>query len=156
MEPLPKTEDRKTLSRRQLHHYKTERGGQFPGSPQPTSASPCKPRTTTRSLSLSPALVTREAEGGVQTTVYRKLRHTNQCPAYHPESVPSGTVKCLNDLAERIITNPSGTAQENKHLSCRKQPKPRTQCRGKKPRHSCLPSFFCKGIEAMHNASLNL
>ena len=36
---------------------------------------------------------------------------------YHPQSVKRGIVKCLHDRAKRIITKPSGTAQEKKHLS---------------------------------------
>ena len=65
-------------------------------------------------------LVTREPDGRLHTTVYRKPTHTDQYLAYdshHPQSVKRGIVKCLNDRAKRIITKPSGTAQEKKHLS---------------------------------------
>ena len=66
------------------------------------------------------SLVTREPDGRLHTTVYRKPMHTNQYLVYdsnHPQSVKRGIVKCLNDRAKRIITKPSGTAQEKKHLS---------------------------------------
>ena len=52
--------------------------------------------------------------------VYRKPTHTDQYLAFdshHPQSVKRGIVKCLHDRAKRIITKPSGTAQEKKHLS---------------------------------------
>ena len=65
-------------------------------------------------------LVTREPDGKLHTSVYRKPTHTDQYLAYdshHPQSVKRGIVKCLHDRAKRIITKPSGTAQEKKHLS---------------------------------------
>ena len=66
------------------------------------------------------SLVTREPDGKLHTSVYRKPTHTDQYLMYdthHPQSVKRGIVKCLHDRAERIITKPSGTAQEKKHLS---------------------------------------
>ena len=65
-------------------------------------------------------LVTREPDGKLHTSVYRKPTHTDQYLMYdthHPQSVKRGIVKCLHDRAERIITKPSGTAQEKKHQS---------------------------------------
>ena len=66
------------------------------------------------------SLVTREPDGKLHTSVYRKPTHTDQYLMYdthHPQSVKRGIVKCLHDRAERIITKPSGTAQEKKHQS---------------------------------------
>ena len=66
------------------------------------------------------SLVTREPDGKLHTSVYRKPTHTDQYLMYdthHPKSIKRGIVKCLHDRAERIITKPSGTAQEKKHLS---------------------------------------
>ena len=43
-------------------------------------------------------LVTRDADGLLTTTVYRKPTHTNQYLAYdlqHPQSVKRGIVKCF-------------------------------------------------------------
>ena len=60
-------------------------------------------------------LVTREPDGKLVTSVYRKPTHTDQYLAYdshHPQSVKRGIVKCLHGRAKRIITKPSGTAQE--------------------------------------------
>ena len=62
-------------------------------------------------------LVTREPDGKLLTSVYRKPTHTDQylaCDSHHPQSVKRGTVKCLHDRAKGIITKPSGTAQEKK------------------------------------------
>ena len=60
-------------------------------------------------------LVTREPDGKLVSSVYRKPTHTDQYLAYdshHPQSVKRGIVKCLHGRAKRIITKPSGTAQE--------------------------------------------
>ena len=65
-------------------------------------------------------LVTREPDGKLHTSVYRKPTHTDQYLAFdshHPQSVKRGIVKCLHDRAKRVITKPSGTAKEKKHLS---------------------------------------
>lgn len=65
------------------------------------------------------SLVTREPEGKLHISVYRKPSHTDQYLAYdshHPQSIKRGIVKCLHDRAKRIITKPSGIAQEKKHL----------------------------------------
>ena len=66
------------------------------------------------------SLVTREPEGKLHISVYRKPTHTDQYLAYdshHPQAIKRGIVKCLHDRAKRIITKPSGIAQEKKHLS---------------------------------------
>ena len=66
------------------------------------------------------SLVTREPEGKLHISVYRKPTHTDKYLAYdshHPQSIKRGIVKCLHDRAKRIITKPSGIAQEKKHLS---------------------------------------
>ena len=55
------------------------------------------------------SLVTREPDGKLHTSVYRKPTHTDQYLMYdthHPQSVKRGIVKCLHDRAERIITKP--------------------------------------------------
>ena len=57
------------------------------------------------------ASVSREPDGRLTTSVYRKPTHTNQYLAYdshHPQSVKRGIVKCLYDRAKRPVT---------KHLS---------------------------------------
>ena len=74
----------------------------------------------TTNIAFLDTLVTREPDGKLHTSVYRKPTHTDQYLAYdshHPQSVKRGIVKCLHDRAKRIITKPSGTAQEKKHLS---------------------------------------
>ncbi|XP_015757812.1 PREDICTED: uncharacterized protein LOC107337209 [Acropora digitifera] len=66
------------------------------------------------------SLVTREPDGKLHTSVYRKPTHAVQYLAYdshHPLSVKRGIFKCLLDRANRIITKPSGIGQEKKHLS---------------------------------------
>ena len=55
------------------------------------------------------SLVTREPEGKLHISVYRKPTHTDQYLAYdshHPQSIKRGIVKCLHDRAKRIITKP--------------------------------------------------
>ena len=57
------------------------------------------------------APVSREPDGRLTTSVYRKPTHTDQYLAYdshHPQSVKRGIVKCLYDRAKRLVT---------KHLS---------------------------------------
>ena len=58
------------------------------------------------------SLVTREPDGRLYTSVYRKPTHIDQYLAYdshHPQSVKRGIAKCLHDRAKPIITKPSGT-----------------------------------------------
>ena len=66
------------------------------------------------------ASVSREPDGRLTTSVYRKLTHTDQYLAYdshHPQSVKRGIVKCLYDRVKRLVTKPSVTSAEKKHLS---------------------------------------
>ena len=64
--------------------------------------------------------VTRDSDGLLTTSVYRKPTHTDQYLAYdshHPQSVKRGIVKCLYDRAKHLTTKPSVTSEEKKHLS---------------------------------------
>ena len=64
--------------------------------------------------------VSREPDGRLTTSVYRKPTHTDQYLAYdshHPQSVKRGIVKCLYDRAKRLVTKPS-VFSEVSHLSC--------------------------------------
>ena len=66
------------------------------------------------------ASVSREPDGRLTTSVYRKPTHTDQYLAYdshHPRSVKRGIVKCLYDRAKRLVTKPSVISEEKKHLS---------------------------------------
>ena len=65
-------------------------------------------------------LVTRDSNGYLSTSVYRKSTHTDQYLAYdshHPQSVKYGIVKCLYNRSKHLITKPSVISQEKKHLS---------------------------------------
>ena len=71
-------------------------------------------------ISFLNASVSREPEGRLTTSVYRKPTHTDQYLAYdshHPQSVKRGIVKCLYDRAKRLVTTPSVISAEKKHLS---------------------------------------
>ena len=64
--------------------------------------------------------VSREPDGRLTTSVYRKPTHTDQYLAYdshHPQSVKRGIVKCLYERAKRLVTKPSIISEEKKHLS---------------------------------------
>ena len=64
--------------------------------------------------------VSRETDGRLTTSVYRKPTHTDQYLAYdshHPQSVQRGIVKCLYERAKRLVTKPSVISKEKKHLS---------------------------------------
>ncbi|KAL9962577.1 hypothetical protein ACROYT_G031688 [Oculina patagonica] len=64
--------------------------------------------------------VSREPDGRLTNSVYRKPTHTDQYLAYdshHPQSVKRGIVKCLYDRAKRLVTKPSVISKEKKHLS---------------------------------------
>ena len=64
--------------------------------------------------------VSREPDGRLTTSVYRKPTHTDQYLAYdshHPQSVKRGIVKCLYERAKRLVTKPSVISREKKHLS---------------------------------------
>lgn len=60
-------------------------------------------------------LVVKDSEGRL-----RKPTHTDQYLSYdspHPQSVKRGVVKCLYDRSKNIITKPSATSEEKKHLT---------------------------------------
>ena len=64
--------------------------------------------------------VSRDLDGLLTTSAYRKPTHTDQYQAYdshHPQSVKRGIVKCLFDRAKHFITKPSVISEEKKHLS---------------------------------------
>ena len=64
--------------------------------------------------------VTRDSDGPLTTSVYRKFTHTDQYLAYdshHPQSVKRGIVKWLYDRAKHLTTKPSVISEEKKHLS---------------------------------------
>ena len=64
--------------------------------------------------------VTRDSDGPLTTSVYRKSTHTDQYLAYdshHPQSVKRGIVKWLYDRAKHLTTKPSVISGEKKHLS---------------------------------------
>ena len=66
------------------------------------------------------ASASREPDGSLSTSVYRKPSHTDQYLAYvshHPQSVKRGIVKCLYDRAKRLVIKPSVISAEKKHLS---------------------------------------
>ena len=66
------------------------------------------------------ASVSRQPDGRLTTSVYRKPTHTDQYLAYdshHPQSVKCGIVKCLYDRAKRLVTKLSVISAEKKHLS---------------------------------------
>ena len=64
--------------------------------------------------------VSRDSNGLLTTTVYRKPTHTNQYLAYdsrHPQSVKRGIVECLYDRAKHLTSKPSAISEIKKHLS---------------------------------------
>ena len=71
-------------------------------------------------LAFLDTVISRERDGRLTTSVYRKPTHTDQHLAYashHPRSAKRGIAKCLYDHAKRIVTKPSGISKEKKHLS---------------------------------------
>ena len=71
-------------------------------------------------LAFLDSAVSREPDGRLTTSVYRKPTHTDQYLAYdshHPQSVKRGIVKCLYERAKRLVTKPSVISEEKKHLS---------------------------------------
>ena len=67
------------------------------------------------------ASVSREPDGRLTTSVYRKPTHTDQYLAYdshNPQSVKRGIVKCLYDRAKRLMTKPSVISAEKKSHLC--------------------------------------
>ena len=86
--------------------------------------------------------VSREPDGRLTTSVYRKPTHTDQYLAYdshHPQSVKCGIVKCLYERAKRLVTKPSVISEEKNtchlfwflmvilFLFCRNSPRPEDQ-----------------------------
>ena len=64
--------------------------------------------------------VSRDSDGLLTTSGYRKPTHTDQYLAYvshYPQSVKRGIVKCLYDRAKHLTTKPSVISEEKKHLS---------------------------------------
>ena len=64
--------------------------------------------------------VSRDSNGLLTTSLYRKPTHTDQYRAYdshHPQSVKRGIVKCLYDRVKHLTTKPLVIAEEKKHLS---------------------------------------
>ena len=62
--------------------------------------------------------VSRDSNGLLTTTVYRKPTHTDQYLAYdshHPQSVKRGIVNCLYDRANHLTSKPSAISEEKKH-----------------------------------------
>ena len=98
--------------------------------------------------------VSREPDGRLTTSVYRKPTHTDQYLAYdphHPQSVKRGIVKCLYERAKRLVTKPSVISEEKKHwflmvilfLSCRNSPRPEDQTTVPNPPSSSKLLRFC-------------
>ncbi|XP_071494784.1 uncharacterized protein [Diadema antillarum] len=74
---------------------------------------------TQGSIAFLDTLVHRDTGGKLSTTIYRKPTHTDQYLAFnshHPTSAKRGVIRCLYDRANKIITKPSGTASEKRHL----------------------------------------
>ena len=64
--------------------------------------------------------VSRELDGRLTTSIYRKPTHTDQYLAYdshHPQSVKRGIVKCRYDRGKHLVTKLSVVSEEKKHLS---------------------------------------
>jgi len=71
-------------------------------------------------LAFHDTVISKEPDGRLTTSVYRKPTHTDQHLAYashHPRSTKRGIAKCLYDHAKQIVTKPSGISKEKKHLS---------------------------------------
>ena len=67
--------------------------------------------------------VSREPDGRLTISVYRKPTHTDQYLAndsHHPQSVKRGLIKCLYERAKRLLTKPSVISEEKNicHLFC--------------------------------------
>ena len=70
-----------------------------------------------RKLAFVDNAVSREPDGRLTTSVYRKPIQTDQYLAYdshHPQSVKRGIVKCLYDRAKCNVTKPSVISKEKK------------------------------------------
>ena len=76
-------------------------------------------RENNNKLAFLDTAVSREPDGRLTTSVYRKPTHTDQYLAYdshHPQSEKRGIVKCLYERAKRLVTKPSVISKEKKHL----------------------------------------
>ena len=65
--------------------------------------------------------VSRDSNGLLTITVYRKPTHTVQYLAYdshHPQSVKRGIVKCLYDRAKHLTSKPSAISKEKNIGTC--------------------------------------
>ena len=76
-----------------------------------------------KNLAFLDTAVSREPDGRLTTSIYRKPTHTNQYLAYdshHPQSVKRGIIKCLYERAKRLLTKPSVISEEKNicHLFC--------------------------------------
>ena len=86
----------------------------------PPSALPYMETEKESKIAFLDTSVSREPDGRLTTSVYRKPTHTDQYLAYdlhHPQSVKRGTIKCLYDRAKRLVTKPTVISEEKKHLS---------------------------------------
>ena len=94
-----------------------------------------------KNLAFLDTAVSREPDGRLTTSIYRKPTHTNQYLAYdsHHQSVKRGIIKCLYERAKRLLTKPSVISEEKNichlfcflmailFLSCRNLPRPENQ-----------------------------
>ena len=95
-----------------------------------------------KKLALLDTAVSREPDGRLTTSIYRKPTHTDQYLAHdshHPQSVKHGIIKCLYERAKRLLTKPSVISEEKNichlfcflmailFLSCRNLPRPENQ-----------------------------
>ena len=95
-----------------------------------------------KKLALLDTAISREPDGRLTTSIYRKPTHTDQYLAYdshHPQSVKCGIIKCLYERAKRLLTKPSVISEEKNichlfcflmailFLSCRNLPRPENQ-----------------------------
>ena len=110
--------------------------------------------------------VSKEPDGRVTTSVYRKPTHTDPYLAYdspHPQSVKCGIVKCLYERAKLLVAKLSVISKEKKHLSsvpvsngyfflsCRKSPRPGNRVAVLSPRSSTSPLRFYPVSKAYPN-----
>ena len=111
-----------------------------------------------KNLAFLDTAVSREPDGRLTTSIYRKPTHTNQYLAYdshHPQSVKRGIIKCLYERAKRLLTKPSVISEEKNichlfcflmailFLSCRILPRPENQMKvPNPPTSSKLPRLY--------------
>ena len=113
-----------------------------------------------KKLALLDTAVSREPDGRLTTSIYRKPTHTDQYLAYdshHPQSVKHGIIKCLYERAKRLLTKPSVISEEKNichlfcflmailFLSCRNLSRPENQMTvPNPPTSSKLPRLYSK------------